>query len=108
MNTEKIVRTTVEVPSSLWSKVRIEKIKRGDESLNDVVVRALEEHFHEEDEETRLLKIQVINEETKYALNNPLEKDELKALYRIYYQRWNKEDLQKQLTQMEEDTEAIR
>jgi hypothetical protein len=38
-------RKTVTIPSALWAKVRIEKIQKGDETLSDVVVRALEEHY---------------------------------------------------------------
>ena len=36
-----ITRTTIEVPRLLWAKVHIDKLRRGDESLNDVVLRAL-------------------------------------------------------------------
>lgn len=43
------IRKTVTIPSELWTKVRIEKIQKGDESLSDVVVRALEEHFQGEE-----------------------------------------------------------
>jgi len=45
MNQQRIIRTTLTVPSELWTKVRIEKWERGDESLNDVVIRALRMYF---------------------------------------------------------------
>lgn len=38
-------RKTVTIPSELWAKVHIEKIMKGDETLSDVVVRALKFYF---------------------------------------------------------------
>lgn len=54
----------------------------------------------EEDNETVQLRRQVVEKEVKYALSNPLEKDELKSLYHTYYQAWSKESLILQLRQM--------
>ena len=99
MSTESI-RKTVTIPPELWAKVRIEKIQEGDEFLSDVVIRALEEHFIKTDEETRLLRIQIVDAEVKYALANPLERDELRALYKAYYRTWSKEDIVRRLVKM--------
>jgi hypothetical protein len=40
------------------------------------------------------LRQKVIDTEVKYALNNPPEYDELRALYRKYYQDWDKKLLE--------------
>lgn len=56
-----------------------------------------------EPDKTRRLRMQIINQEVKQALNDPLEKDELKALYKAYYKPWGEEALYEQLAQMEED-----
>lgn len=40
------------------------------------------------------LRQKVIDTEVKYALNNPPEYDELRALYREYYQDWDKKMLE--------------
>lgn len=45
--------------------------------------------------ETRELRRKVIEVEVKYALSNPLEYDELRALYRAYYKDWSREELEK-------------
>lgn len=95
-------RKTVTVPSELWAKVRIEKIQKGHESLSDVVVKALRKYLPEETEAVRLLRIQVVAEEVKHALKDPLERDELRALYRAYYQSWSGPDLEKQYAEMVE------
>jgi len=47
MKPKEYTRTTIEVPRELWAKVRVEKESRGDESLNDVVMRALKKYFED-------------------------------------------------------------